>query len=206
MKIWSTEIKGNEKIIAYIDEKIYRINPKSKDFDVCLFDLKQKKLPMDNFFAIPLPYLKQVNMQEGKNYIEFLFGADSTEHFRVTDAGKRTEIFDFFKATIPNLHYSVERQTRMQAGKKPLIAIIVLLLLFCWTFYITRGMELGNQYDVEGGHYNSFAGLVLILASLGMTNVLSIFGVLIAIAVFAFVRKIKNPPVVSRLTKQRSNK
>jgi hypothetical protein len=202
MQIWTNEEKGNEKIIAYIDQTIYRGNPKSSEIDSCIYDLKMRKIPTDSFVGIPLHYLKEINIQEGKEYIEILFGGDSYEHFRIKDQNRRTEIFNYFKANIPNVIFSVDKYSKVKAGKKPLIAMAVAGLLFLWVFFIAKGMESGNSYEVVGEQH-SLASIVLLIASLGVNKILLIFASLFAIAVIAFIKRAKNPPLITRLTIKR---
>ena len=66
--------------------------------------------------------------------MEVLFGGSSSENLRIKDSKKRTEIFDYFKNNIPNALFSTEKYSKLKAGKKPLIAIAVLLILFCGHF------------------------------------------------------------------------
>ncbi|HMC86590.1 MAG TPA: hypothetical protein VKI61_13780 [Chitinophagaceae bacterium] len=195
MKIWISEEQGDEKIIAYIDQTIYSGNPKPANIDACVTDLKTGVIPSVNFIGIPLNYLKEINLQEGKQYIEVLFGGSSSENLRIKDSKKRTEVFDYFKNNIPNAAFSTEKYSRLKAGKKPLIAIAVLLIIFLWTFYYAIGIEQGNDYEAEGG----LAALVLVLASLGIKKLFLLFAFLFAITLIALIRKIKNPPITEKL-------
>ena len=198
MKIWTSTEKGNEKIIAFVDKTIYRGNPKLTEIDSCVYDLKMKIIPTDNFIGIPLHYLKEINLQEGEGYIEILFGKDSYEHLRITDFQTRTEIFDYFKSAIPNATFTIDRYSKLRAGKKPLVAMVVVGLLFLWTFYIANGIESGNEYKVVGNQ-RSMASIVIVIASLGVKKVILVFTSLLTIAVIAFIRKAKNPPIIARL-------
>lgn len=200
VKIWTGREKGNEKIIACLDQTIYRGNPGLEEIEKCVYDLKLKTIPVDKFVGIPFGYLKQVNLQDGKEYVEFLFGIDSYDHFRIKDIKVREEIFEFLKVTLPKTSYSVDQYSAIRAGKKALIAMVVVGLLFLWTLYISFGIEDGNEYEVTGGHYDSFAGIVLSLASLGVKKVVFIYGSLLTVALFSFLRKIRNPPTIRRLT------
>ena len=102
MKIWTSTAKGDERIIAYIDQTIYSGNPKLTDLDTCVQDLKMRKIPGSNFISIPQHYLKAINLESGKGYIEVLYGVDSCEHLRIKDEKTRTEIFEYLKANVPN--------------------------------------------------------------------------------------------------------
>jgi hypothetical protein len=157
-----------------------------------------KEISPDIFLGIPLHYISVINLQVGKEYIEVRFRGD-TEHLRITDHQKRLEVFEYLKNNIPGVSYSVDEYSKLKAGKKPLIAMAVLIPIFLWALYIAIGKESGNDYDVTGQHYNSIAGIILVLASLGVKNLIMLFGFLFATALFSFIRKIKNPPVIQRL-------
>ena len=147
----------------------------------------------------PFSYNKEIKLRQGKNYIELLFGQDSMEHLRINNDNTRQEIFDHLKNNIPGAVFSHQEITALKAGKKPLIAFVVVLILFLWTLYIAIGIDNGNEYDVTGKLYNSIAGIVVAIAGMGVGNVVLLFGSLLAIALISFVRKAKHPPVIDKL-------
>lgn len=199
MKVWTSYEKGDDKIIVFSNEIIYKANPKVTEIDNYLFDLKLQKIPSKKYFGIPLSYISEINQQEGKKYIEILFRSD-TEHFRISDDKIRNEIFEHFKQNIPGTTHSVISQTKLQAVKKPLIAIAVIVVIFSLALYIAKGMEDGMEYDVVGQKYHSVSGIILLIASLGVNRILLISGSLLLIAGFRFVKNYKNPVVKSTLT------
>jgi hypothetical protein len=199
MKIWTSDVKGDDRIIAFIDNIIYRGNPKQGEMETILYNLKKAIIPEKNFTGIPLSYIREITMQEGKPVIEVFFGTELTEQFTIKDDTRRNEIFDYFKANIPDASCSTDRIAAFKAGKKPLIAMCVIAVFFTWSYFIASGMEAGNEYDVTGGHYNSAAGIVAAISSLGVKNLMLIFGALFAIALYAFIKKTKQPTIISRL-------
>ncbi len=199
MKIWISDEKGNDKIIAYHDGTIYRGNPDKDEMDNAVRSLQMLDIPVKNFTPIPLHYMKLINMDEGENYIEVLFGRDSSEHLRIKDADKRKEIFEFFKANIPHTGFFTDHYSKVRAGKKPLIAMLVVAAIFGWTYYIATGIENGIEYGVTGDHKNSLAGIVLALAYLGSGNLIWIFGTLFSIALISFILKNRKPKIVHRI-------
>jgi hypothetical protein len=202
LKIWISEEPGNDKVIALIDNTLYKCNPPISEVSDYEQSLRMRIIPDKKTLGIPLSYIKEFRHEEGKKYFQVFFGHDSEEHFRITDNERLQEIFAELRLFAPNTVSGTVRYTWLQAGKRPLIAIVVASLLFIWTLYIAIGMEAGSQYEVVG-RYDSFAGLVVVLASLGVVNVVVIFGVLIAIATFSFIRKAKNPPVFHQLVIKR---
>jgi len=199
MKIWRSDQQGDDKIIAYVNSTVYRGNPSSEEIENVLNNFQIEILPTKNFTGIPLHYIKQINMEEGQTYIEVLFGKGSSEHLRIRDEEKRKAIFAYFKTHIPNSTFYIDKYSKTRAGKKPLIAMCVVVGLFLWTFYIAAGMENGDEYRVTGDHYNSVAGIVVALASLGTKWISVIFGTLFGIAAFSFIRKVRNPKTVNRI-------
>ncbi len=140
-------------------------------------------------------------MQDGKNYIEVLFRGDS-EHLKISDLHKREEIFEYFKDNIPNVFMKNE-YSKLKAGKKSLIALGVSIPIFLWALYISLEKQEGADYDVTGQHYNSLAGIIIVLASLGVKNLILLFGTLFSVAIFSFISKAKNPPVINQLVIKR---
>lgn len=194
--IWTSNTKGDDKIIAYFNNTIYKGNPKDSDLKAVITELENQKSIPAYLMSIPRSYLKEVNLEDGKNYIEILFGSDSTEHLKINDVNRRIEIFEFLKTNIPRSNSYIDHYSKMRAGKKPLIAMLFISPLFLWTFNIALGIESGNQYEVVGGHYNSMAGIVIALASFGVVKVVLIFGSFLLIALTGFILKTKNPKVI----------
>jgi hypothetical protein len=202
MNIWRSDNKGDDKIIAYINETIYKCNPKESEIENVFYNLKNNIPPTNNFTSVPLSYLKEIHLEESKNYIEILFGGDSTEQLKINDSLVKAEIFDFFRTNIPRTKFSIDKYSKLRAGKKPLIAMFVVLAICLWTFYISNGIEEGGEYKVVGSQ-RSVASIVLMLASLGTKNVLLIFVSLFGIALTSFILKTKNPKVVRKIVVQR---
>jgi hypothetical protein len=167
--IWTNDDKGSDKLIAYAGNTIYKSN--SKNFEQLTFDLKMGNIS-NELFSIPHHYLKELRLEEKKKYIEVFFGNDSTEHLRIADDAKRKEVFEYLKANIPGSQHMVDKYSIFRAGKKPIIATIVMTAFFGWIYYIANGLEQGKIYEVVGGSGPSFAKLVLGLATIGTTNVI----------------------------------
>jgi len=202
MKIWRSSEKGDDKIIAYFNDTIYQGNPKPADIENVVHNLKMQIIPTDNFTGIPLSYLKEIHLRNGNRYIEILFGKESLEQLKISDLGKRIEIFEYFKTNIPKTKYSVDSYSALRTGKKPLIAMCVVVGICTWALYISNGMENGNEYKVVGVQ-RSLANIILVIASLGTKNILLIFGPLFVIALASFIYKTRNPKIVQKIIVQR---
>jgi hypothetical protein len=202
MNIWRSENKNDDKIIAYFNETIYKCNPKESEIENVIYNLKNNQAPTNNFTSVPLSYLKEIQLEEGKNYIEIFFGGDSTEQLKINDSLVKDDIFQYLKTNIPRTKFSIDKYSKLRAGKKPLIAMLVILAICLWTFYISSGIEQGDEYKVVGNQ-RSVASIVLMLASLGTKNVLLIFGSLFGIALTSFILKTKSPKIVRKIVVQR---
>lgn len=200
MQVWTSKEKADDKIIAFANQTVYKGNPKIDDVESVVFELKLKNKTPTGLKGFPLSYIKEINMQAEKKHIELLFGKDSTEELNITDEQQRRRIFEYFKTNIPGSIYSNVKLTALMAGKKPLIAFIVITASFVWTLYIALGIESGNDYDVSGQRYNSIAGIVLSIASIGVKKVILVFGTLMLIALLSFIKKVRNPAVVEKIS------
>lgn len=198
MKTWTSFEKGDDRIIAYAGNSIFKANPKDSEVEEAAHQLSLGVAPENNCTEIPQHYLKEIRMQQGKPYIEVYFGNDSLEHLRIKDEARRREVFDYLKTGVPNSRASLEKYSKWKAGKKPLIAMVVVAALFIWTFILAQGIEEGNQYEVAGNQ-RSTATIVTALASIGKTNVMLLFGALFALALISFILQTRKPKVVERI-------
>lgn len=198
MTIWKSNLKGDDKIIAYFNNTIYKGNPKPEEIDSTIRELNSGNKPKTNLFGIPQSLLKEIHLEEGKEYIQVFFGDDSYELLRINDENKRLEIFDFFKQNIPKSTTYTEEYSKLKAGKKPLYAMVVIAILFSWSFYLATQIETGSQYEIIGDK-RSITSIILILASLGTTNLILLFGILFIIAILGFIQKTKRQKTVHKI-------
>lgn len=198
--VWTSTNKKDTKIIAIKEQVIYLCTPKISEIDNFVSDFKMNNIPQKDTMGIPFHYIKSINLHEKKDIIEIIF-RDSTEEIVISDPTKKEEIFNYFRENIPGFKYTIDSYSKLRAGKKPLIATLVVLGLFIWSYYIAKEFERGIMYDVEGQHYNSIGGIILVLASLGSKRLILLFGCLLTIALIALFKKMKNPPVVRILRK-----
>lgn len=196
-KTWISREKGDDKLIGIANEVIYKVNPKMDEISDYAERIKQNKISQD-ILSIPFSYIKSIQHQEGKKYIQVFFGHESEEHLRIKDTTKRFEVFKHFKENIPSIAYEREEYSALKAGRKPLIALIILSLLFAWTLYLAIQISMGYDYEIVGNR-DSIIGLVLGIAYLGIMKVILIFGSLITLGLWSMIRKMKNRPIVHAL-------
>jgi hypothetical protein len=192
MKIWTSTQPGDDNIIAYYNDTLYKARPGSAKLDAYLQDLQTHKEKARGFFTIPAHYVSEINAQTGKKQITVIFRGD-TEELIVTDDITRQQIFDHLQSNMPGAVASTVTYSKWQLGKKPIIAMAVTAAIGIWALYIAFQTENGAAYDVTGGQYHSLAGIILALASLGTAKLSLIFGGLFALAAYRFVRNTRQP-------------
>jgi hypothetical protein len=199
-EVWTSSEKNNDKLIAFVNNKIYKANPRTdEETNTLASGLKSGSFDSTKLWEIPIGVCREIRLQDGKPYIEILWGKDGEEQLRITDEYKRYKVFEFIKANIPNGKLSTEKWSVIRAGRKPMIAFFVVLALFLWTFFYVVEAEKGSEYYIENGRYNSISGIVLGLASMGRAKVITVFSVLMGIALISFILKARNPPVMNRI-------
>jgi hypothetical protein len=105
MKIWKSEEKGDDKIIVFFNDAIYKVNPKTKTSEQIVLDFSLKILPTEDFMSIPIQYVKQINLEDGKNYIVVLFNQDSYEHLTINDPQKDWKFLNILRPIYQNHHF-----------------------------------------------------------------------------------------------------
>jgi hypothetical protein len=193
-KIWSNT-DGGDRVIAVVNETLYKANPRDDQMSETVRSLQLRQAPAD-MFALPLPYIKEVWMQQGKDYIQVFFRGNSEEHYRVKNDALREEIFAFLKENIENSRFYLEEYGPYKAARKPLIALAVIAALGLMTLYFTLELQAGTEFEVRGA---GLGAITYFLATLGPAKSIPIFGGLAAIALLSIVNKMRNPPVIQRL-------
>ncbi|WP_298393396.1 hypothetical protein [Flavobacterium sp.] len=196
--IWENKIKGNDRIIAFVNNTIYRGNPKEEDINTVIFELKNGKAQISNLIGIPLAYIKEIILEKNKDDIEILFGKNSTETIRIKDENSKNEIFDFLKINIKNSKHIIEEPSKLKTGKRPLIAMSVLFALFLLSLYFALEIEKGN-YDVIPEKANIILSLVLQISFLGSKYVILIFSILFMVPFINFINKTKRKKIIDKI-------
>lgn len=199
LRVWTSNEKGSDKLIAFANNTIYKANPKSAEATEELAkEMKSGKLDNLALWWIQTFKCTEIRLQDGKTYIELLQGKETVEELRIKDEYTRYQVYDYFKTNIFNSESSIDKWTAMRAGKKPMIAFFVALGLFLWTLFYAIEAQSGKVYYMKDSYFN-LTGIVLGIASLGLVNVIFLFSSLLCIALFAFIRKAKNPPTMNRI-------
>ncbi|HEV8282810.1 MAG TPA: hypothetical protein VGQ09_00795 [Chitinophagaceae bacterium] len=200
IEILTSNEKGNDKLIAFVNGTIYKANPKTdQETDILASGLKAGSFDTTKLWEIKTRNCKEIRLQDGKPYIEIFWGRDGEEQLRITDEYKKYKLFESIKSNTPNANCRIEKWNVFRAGKKPMIAFFIVLALFLWTLYYAIQAQRGYVYYLEDGRYFSLTGIILGIASLGLVKVFFLFSVLLGIALFAFIQKARKPPVMNRI-------
>lgn len=198
--VWTNDAKGNDRLIGVGNNRIYKANPKTTEETESLAKaMRSGSFDSTKVWDIDTSHCNEIRLEDGKPFIEIFWGKEGEEQLRVTDEYLRYKIFEHIKAAMVNATVTTEKWNAFRAGKKPLIAFAILSGLFAWTLFYAIEGEAGNVYYIENGRYNSLTGVVLGLASLGLTKVITIFSFLLGLAVFGFTRKVRRLPVMHRI-------
>ncbi|MBW8683186.1 hypothetical protein [Chitinophaga rhizophila] len=190
-QIWANHHQG-DKVIAFANATIYKANPKEAEEAFLIARMQANDFSDPCLFSLPLDYVKQIHLQEGKEYIQVFFGIDAEEHFVIPDKARREEIFHHFKTHIPGASYEEIRITPIKAARKPMIGLAIIFAIFIYSLSSMAVMDKGGEVVAIG----RIGALILGLTSLGLVNVLLIYGALIGAVAFTMLRKMKNPPVI----------
>ncbi len=130
-KIWQNSDNSSDKIIAVYNDIIYNGNPKQEEIDNAILSLKSNEQSAV-LFSIPISYVKSVEMNEKKNYIEIIFGKDSNQHLKVLNPEIKDEIFNYFKDNLPNAVYKLKKENSFKATAGLMVAFV----FYLWTLSV----------------------------------------------------------------------
>ena len=197
MNVWKSIEKGDSKIIAYLNNTIYKGNPKESELESIFRKLKTGDTQNLNLFEINQSVLKEVRLDERKECIQIFFGQTSYEELKVKNKETRNEIYKYLSENIPNSKKITKHYSKIESGKKALYAFFVILIFFIWSSYLALDIENGAEYEVSGsGH--SIAGIVLGIGLLGINTILFIFIPLLIISILSFFINTRKPKIVHK--------
>jgi hypothetical protein len=191
MKYWINDLPGNDKLIIWDEDKIYKSNPsqtKLRDYE---YLLKKNEIP-DGLFSIYLSSIRVIEMDESKIYICIYFGVDSYEHFRISNITLKKEIFNEL-SKIENANITVKELTLQEKTKAQKKAFIVLTILFVIGFLFSWIIEFGGLPE---GRYPV---ILLFLGGLGMRNISMFYLIIILIIGLKFYLNRKAQRIIHRI-------
>jgi len=187
MKYWLG--KDNEtKIVAITDSNIFCGNPSYEKFQAYSLKLINGKLPAE-LFSIPFAYIRKIEMKDIENKVSIYFGEDSCEVITINKVDKKLEIFESLRKMSPKFSYSQKKVGKFGAAKKPLLALLILSIIFGFSYYMAILIENDELY---GSQYGSQIAILLAIASLGTKNIIKMIGVILTILSISIYRKMSN--------------
>ncbi len=173
MKYWINELPGNDKLVIWDGDNLYKANPKEHKLREIKYSLEKNEIP-DGLFPIFKSQIKLIEMDESKKYICVYFGVDSYEHIRVTNAEIKEEIFEELAKT-ENISKNVKKLTLSEKTKIQRRAFVVLTIFFLIGFLFSIMIETGGLPD------GSYPAILLFLGGFGMLNIILFYLLVVVI-------------------------
>ncbi len=192
-KIWISNKKGEDKIIAIGNDMIYKANPKANKLSEYVTAFNNNDTNSKDIINIPFSYIEYIKYREKKNNILIQFGKDSKLFLKIKDDTKIKEIFYYFKENIPDIFYKFDKYTIINTVRRQLYAFGITLVLFLKTLYIAYNIENGTLDDVfMTGRIMSY--IAYCVAHLGVKYVTVTFIGLFTIVIYSMIRKLLKRP------------
>ncbi|MGV3631597.1 MAG: hypothetical protein ACO1O6_10330 [Bacteroidota bacterium] len=169
-KTWTNSGKGEDKIISIDETNIYKSNPKNFDLPAVIDNIGEKWHSDSGTFKIPLSLIHEIRYEENKSYIQVFFGGNE-EHLRIKDPTRLKDIFDYFARHIPGTDSKTFLPGKLSTIKKPLIAGVVIFVLFVWTLWLKFLLETQESFHI----YDKISSILLAAAELSLPLILLIF-------------------------------
>ena len=190
-KIWKIKESKSNKMILIKDKIIYKGNPKENDLNRVNSETIDFTFLKD-LFSIPYSYIKKIENQSGKNRIKIFFGNDSEEEIYVDNENIKNDIFQFLKTDNHNLKYNAEIPSVISYAKAQIFALLSTSAIFIWSLYLAFQIESGVEYELVGGGRPGITGIILVIANLGVFNIIMGYIIILAITIFALTKRLKS--------------
>ena len=188
-KYWFTKEDKNH-LIAITEDSIYTGNIKKHIKSELINNLEKGIIPKD-IFSIPFSYIKSIENPEAKDLVTVYYGESSNEEIKINDSENKNEFFLYLKNNLDKFEYNKKKPSVITHSKPQILAILIVTGLFIWVFYLANEIAKGFEYEIVGGR-QGISGLVLGLAQFGITKVILGYLVIISIALYAFIKRLKN--------------
>ncbi|WP_420551865.1 hypothetical protein [Tenacibaculum aiptasiae] len=195
MKYWF----GNDNnFIVVTNESIY-IGKTNKYIKSELVTGFEKSIIPEDIFNIPFSYIKSIENPEEDNKMKVFYGGSSEEEIIINDEKIKREIFLYLKESLFRFNYFKEKPSFMKFIKPQAFAILFSTAIFLWIFFLAGEIEKGYEYEVRGRQ--GLGGLILGLAQFGTVKVILGYLIILSIAVFALIKKLKKRTLTEYLVR-----
>ncbi|WP_339701831.1 hypothetical protein [uncultured Marixanthomonas sp.] len=189
-QIWKPTEPKSDKLILIRDNCIYKGNPVREELNkikVNTQDIEKLK----NVYSIPFRYIKRIENQQNSKQIKIYFGSDSEEEIKLENETQKNEIFNLLKQELPNLNYRSELPNIFKYTKPQIFGILIATGIFIWAMYFAVEISKGYNYEIVGGGRLGINGMVLLIAKLGIPKLIIGYIIIVGIAVFSLMRRLK---------------
>ncbi len=192
LHFWKIQDTKQPKLLVVKDQVIYIGKPTQEALNQ-LHRSNGELSFLKTFLSIPYHYIKRIECQEGKDTLFFSFGNASEESLLIKEHHTRKAIFDFLKADIPNFEYETITPGIFSYAKPQFFALLISSLISLWALYLAVQIENGVVYEVHGrGRGLGIAGLVLLLANLGIYKLVIGYLVILGIIIMALRKRLRS--------------
>jgi hypothetical protein len=189
-QIWKPSEPKSDKLVLIQNNCIYKGNPTREELNSINIDsLNVEKLK--NVFSIPFGYIKKIENQKKSNQIKIYLGSKSEDEIKLENDTQKNEVFNFLKQELPNFKYRSALPSVFKYAKPQIFGILIASGIFIWAMYLAIEMSKGSQYEVIGGGRAGITEIILMLAGLGIPNLVIGYSVIAGIAIFSLIKRLK---------------
>jgi hypothetical protein len=190
-QIWKPSEPKSDKLVLIQNNCIYKGNPTREELNNIKIDSPNVE-KLNNVFSIPYGYIKKIENQKKSNQIKIYLGSKSEDEIKLENETQKNEVFNFLKLELPNFKYKSEIPSIFKYAKPQIFAIIISTAIFIWAMYLAIEMSKGYQYEIiGGGGGGGITGIILMLAGLGIVNLVIGYSVIVGIAIFSLIKRLK---------------
>ena len=198
IKYWLLREK-HDRLIVIKEKSIYIGNIKSINQINLISEIEKGIIPKD-MFSIPYSYIRSIESQENKELIKVYYGVDYEEGIKISNKNIKKEIFEFLRSELTKFEYNQNIPSVFKHTRPQIFAILIATGFFLWTLYLAIEIGKGYEYEIVGGRAG-ITGVVLGLAQFGALKVILGYTLIIFIAIYSLMKKIKNRSLTEYLTR-----
>lgn len=200
-QIWELRESKSNSLIVIKDATIYTGHTKQSNFGGAQSKTDNSSFIKD-LYSIPFRYITRIENQKGDKSIRIYSGKDTEDELIVPDEKVRNEIFQFLKSEIEGFEYKEFLPNVFKYTKAIIFAFVITSVVFLWALDYAVELEHGTEYEMVGSGGVSIDGIVFMIANVGVFNLISGYTALLALMVFALVKRLKSRSIIEQLKRQ----
>ncbi len=191
-KIWINRKESGHNFILFHNYIHYRRKVDKDSISLVENELKHEKIS-DKFIGLPITYIKKIEFRDDDKFINISYGSDSVDSIEINDQPLRKEVFEYLKTNTNLKKNYIKKPGVLNRIKKPLIALLVVVVIFIYVYSIMNGLNEGYEYEIVGGRRGAgLGGIILGLAHFGLMKNILIFAPLALIAMYRIKKNLDN--------------